>query len=631
MTDPLQGQPTQVSWKDHAVTPQQALEGTASGDRVFIGTACATPRALIGALEDAAQPWSDLELVHFLTDGAVPVYHDKPFTRFRHRVFFVGSDTRETVKQGKTDYVPISVSQVRHLIDIGRIPIDLALIQVSPPDDEGMCSLGVSVDLIPAALRQAKRIVAEINPAMPRTCGEAQIPLASIDRFVAVESPVIEYLHPPAEKRAQRIARYIARIIDDGSTLQIGLGRIPNEMLKYLDNRRDLGIHTDVITEAVVDLVEKGVVTGREKTSHPQKIVASYCMGTKRLYDFVDENPSFEFQPIEAVCDAEAIASNHKMVSVTQAFAIDLTGQVCADQFEGELYGGVSSQPDFIRGAAASEGGKSIICLTSMAVNGASSRIKPALQEGEAVTIARSDVHFVVTEYGIAYLFGRSLRERALALIEIAHPDHREQLLDAAKQRGLLASGQHLKSRKAYPSEQERRATLKEGTEILVRPTRATDEAAMKELFYNLTPEDIYTRFFTNLKSLTSERAQHLCSVDYENEMAFAAVVGSWEEETIVGSGCFYVDPSTNLADVAYMIHPDWQGKGLGTVLQQRLMEYARELGLRGFTADVLAENEKMLAVFEKSGCQVDAKASSGVLEVTMLFPNWPASSTQGA
>jgi acyl-CoA hydrolase/GNAT superfamily N-acetyltransferase len=631
MTDPLQGQPSRESWRDRAVTPEQALEGTASGDRIFIGTACATPRTLIAALEDASQPWSDLELVHFLTDGAVPIYNDKPFTRFRHRVFFVGSDTRETVKQGKIDYVPISVSQVRHLIDIGRIPIDLALIQVSPPDEDGMCSLGVSVDLIPAALRKATRVVAEINPAMPRTHGDSRIPLASIDRFVAVESPIIEYLHPPAEQRAKRIARYIARIIDDGSTLQIGLGRIPNEMLKYLDNRRDLGIHTDVITEPVVDLVEKGVVTGREKTVSPGRIVASYCMGTRRLYDFVDDNPVFELQPIESVCDRKTIESNHKMVSVTQAFAIDLTGQVCADQFEGELYGGVSSQPDFIRGAAASEGGKSIICLTSTAVNGESSRIKPALQEGEAVTIARSDVHFVVTEYGIAYLFGRSIRERALALIEIAHPDHREQLLDAAKQRGLLATGQHLKSRKAYPAEQERRATLKGGTEVLLRPTRATDESAMKDLFYNLTPEDIYTRFFTNLKSLTSERAQHLCSVDYEKEMAFAAVVGDWEEETIVGSGCFYVDPSTNLADVAYMIHPDWQGKGLGTVLQQRLMEYARGLGLRGFTADVLAENEKMLAVFEKSGCQVDAKTSSGVLEVTMLFPNSPVSSTQGA
>jgi acyl-CoA hydrolase len=349
MTDPIERQSIGESWKGRAVTPQQALEGTSSGDRVFIGTACATPRILIGALEDASQPWSDLELVHFLTDGVVPVYKDKPFTRFRHRVFYVGNDTRETVKEGKTDYVPISVSQVRHLIDIGRIPIDLALIQVSPPDDEGMCSLGVSVDLIPAALRRAKRIVAEINPAMPRTCGDTRIPLSSIDRFVEVDSPIIEYVHPPAERRAQHIARYIARIIDDGSTLQVGLGRIPNEMLKYLDNRHDLGIHSDVITEPVVDLVERGVVTGSKKSVHPQKIVASYCMGTRRLYDLVNENPTFEFQPIESVCDIHTIQSNYKMVSVTQAFAIDLTGQVCADQFEGFERWQVDCLPDVDR------------------------------------------------------------------------------------------------------------------------------------------------------------------------------------------------------------------------------------------------------------------------------------------
>ena len=620
MTDPTIQPSRSGTWEDRAVTAQQALEGIHSGDHVFVGTACATPRTLIEALEDASAPWSDLELIHSLTDGAVPVYNGKPFTRFRHRVFFVGSDTREMVKQGKTDYVPISVSQVRHLIDIGRIPVDVALIQVSPPDGEGMCSLGVSVDLIPAALRRAKRIIAEINPAMPRTCGDSRVPLASIDRFVVVDSPVIEYLHPAAEQRARRIARYIARIIDDGSTLQIGLGRIPNEMLKYLDNRRDLGIHSDVITEPVADLIDKGVVTGRLKTLHPGKVVASYCMGTKRLYDFVDDNPTFEFQSIESVCEFEAIAANHKMVSVTQAFSIDLTGQVCADQFEGELYGGVSAQPDFIRGAAASDGGKSIICLTSTAENSQSSRIRAALQEGEAATIARSDVHFVVTEYGVAYLFGKSIRERALALIEIAHPDYRERLLEAAKEMGLLSTTQKLKSRSAYPAEEERTTTLKDGSEILLRPTRATDEAAMKKLFYSLTAEDIYTRFFTNLKSLTAERAQHLCTVDFENEMAFAAVVGEREEEIIVGSGCFYTDPSTNLADVAYMIHPDWQGKGLGTVLQERLIAYARTLGLRGFTADVLTENEKMLAVFKKSGCQVEARASSGVIEVTMIF-----------
>jgi len=596
------------------------VAGVRSGDHVFVGTACATPRVLVAALEDLDAPVSDLQLVHFLTDGVVPVYKGGPSTRFRHRVFFVGSDTRAFVEKGKVDYVPVSIAQVPRLIADGRIPIDVALIQVSPPDDDGNCSLGVSVDVIPAAIEAAKTVIAEINPNMPRTQGETKIPFGEIDYATEVDSPVIEYLHEPADEVGKQVARYVARIIDDGSTLQIGLGRIPNEMLKYLTNRRDLGVHSDVITEPLVDLIDQGVVTGKRKTLSPEQVVASYCMGSRRLYDLIDSNPLFNFRPIEETCDPEQIARNHKMVSVTQAFAVDLGGQVCADQFEGMLYSGVSSQPEFLRGAAASTGGKPIICLASTTDDGTQSRIRALLREGEGVTIARSDVHYVVTEYGIAYLFGKSVRERALALIEIAHPSFREELLEEARRLAYVPKKQILKSRKAYPEEEEREVVLKDERKVLLRPTRTSDVDGMQELFYSLTEQDIYTRFFTNLKSFSASQAQHLCSVSYEEEMAFLAVVGDWEEEHIVGSGCYYADPSTNLADVAYMIHPEWQGLGLGGHLQRRLIEYAKSKGLRGFTADVLSENEKMLAVFEKGGFKVSSKVVEGTYEVVMLF-----------
>jgi acyl-CoA hydrolase/GNAT superfamily N-acetyltransferase len=574
----------------------------------------------VAALEDLDTPVSDLQLVHFLTDGVVPVYKGGPSTRFRHRVFFVGSDTRAFVEKGKVDYVPVSIAQVPRLIADGRIPIDVALIQVSPPDDDGDCSLGVSVDVIPAAIEAAKTVIAEINPNMPRTHGETSIPFGEIDCATEVDSPVIEYLHEPADEVGKQVARYVARIIDDGSTLQIGLGRIPNEMLKYLTNRRDLGVHSDVITEPLVDLIDQGVVTGKRKTLYQEQVVASYCMGSRRLYDLIDTNALFNFRPIEETCDPEQIARNHKMVSVTQALAVDLGGQVCADQFEGALYSGVSSQPEFLRGAAASAGGKPIICLASTTDDGTQSRIRSLLREGEGVTIARSDVHYVVTEYGIAYLFGKSVRERALALIEIAHPSFREELLEEARRLAYVPKKQILKSRKAYPEEEEREVVLKDDRKVLLRPTRASDVDGMQELFYSLTEEDIYTRFFTNLKSFSASQAQHLCSVSYEEEMAFLAVVGDWEEERVVGSGCYYADPSTNLADVAYMIHPDWQGLGLGGHLQRRLIEYAKSKGLRGFTADVLSENEKMLAVFEKGGFKVSSKVVEGTYEVVMLF-----------
>jgi len=609
-----------LGWRSRIVAPREAVASVHSGDHVFVGSACATPRTLVRALEDVETPVSGIQFVHFLTDGVIPVYGDRAHTRFQHKSFYIGKDTRELVATHKVDYIPISISQVHRLIETGRIPIDVALIQVSPPDDEGACSFGVSVALAPVAARKAGTVIAEVNPHMPRTMGDTTISINDIDHLVEVKTPIIEYVHEPADDVGEKIARYVARIIDDGATLQIGLGRIPNEMLKYLTNRRDLGIHSDVVTEPLIDLMQDGVVTGARKTLHPNKVVASYCMGTRRLYDYVNANPAFSFHPIDYTCNPQTIAANTGMVSVTQAFAMDLTGQVCADQYQGKFYGGVSSQPDFVRGAAASQGGKAIICLATTTDDGEESRIRPHLQDGEGVTLARSDVHYVITEYGIAYLFGKSVRERAVALIEIAHPDFRSILLEQGKELGYLRRDQTLKSRRAYPAEEERRVVLKDGREVLLRPTRATDVEPLQNLFYGLGPKDVYTRFFTNLKSLTAKNAQHLCSVSYEEEMAFLAVTGDWEQETVVGSSCYYVDPSTNLADVAYMIRPEWQGLGLGTALQQRTTEYATRHGLRGFRADVLVENAKMLRVFENSGGRVSKKIVSGDYEIVVLF-----------
>jgi len=611
-------------WRQRAVPASEAVLAVRSGDHVYVGTACATPRTLIRALEDREDPAAGVRYVHFLTDGAVPELPGGPYSRYRHRTFFVGSDMRALAGTGRLDYIPAPASQIHRLLTSGRIPVDVAMIQVAPPDGDGRCSLGVSVDLAGAAVEQASTVIAEVVPAMPRTHGSSWIPLDRIDHLVEVDEPVIEYLHEPADAVGERIARYVARTIDDGSTLQVGLGRIPNEMLRYLRNRRDLGIHSDVITEPMVDLVECGVVTGARKTVHPGVVVASYCMGTRRLYDLVDDNPRFRFLPLDEVCDPAVIAANARMVSVSQAFAVDLTGQVCADQLDGELYSGVSSQPDFLRGAAASDGGKAIICLASTTDDGRESRIRSRLKEGEGVTVARSDVHYVVTEYGVAYLFGRSIPERALALIEIAHPDSRAELLDAARELGFLGRDHRLRSRQAYPEHEERRVSLRDGRSVLLRPSRAGDVDSMQELFYSLTEKDVMTRFFTNLGSLSVGRAQHLCSVSYDQEMALVAVDGDPETGRVVGSGCYYVDPSANLADVAYMIHPEWQGCGLGTALQERLVEYARGRGLRGFTADVLCDNEAMLAVLAKSGCRIETRVASGVSEVTMWFEPAP-------
>lgn len=600
-------------------TPEEALSGVRPGDRIFVGSACATPRTLIQSLEGLKKNLADVQLFHFLTDGAIPHGEEGPETRFQHKVFFVGTDAREAVKQGKADYIPISIAQVPGLIENGRIGIDVALIQVSLPDEHGFVSLGVSVDIARSAIQEAGLVIAELNPNMPTTLGDTFIPVEQIDHLIEVDSPIIEYLHAPADDIAQQIARYVARIIGDGSTLQVGLGRIPNEMLKYLTNRRDLGIHSDVITDPVVDLIERGVITGNAKSIHKGQVVASYCMGTQRLYDLIDRNPMFLFQPIDYVCHPSIIASNNKVVSVTQAFAVDLTGQICADQFMGEFYSGVSTQAEFLRGAANSPGGKPIICLPSTTDDGKISRIRPLLLEGEGVTIARSDVHYVVTEYGSVYLFGKSIHERALSLIEIAHPSFRSMLLEEAKRLGYVRQDQSLRSKVAYPAEEEREIVLKNGKKVLIRPSKASDVQGLQEIFYSLSPEDIYTRFFNHLESLSVSKAEHLCNMDYENEMAFVASVGDRENEKIVGSSCYYVVPCTNMGEMAYMVHPYWQGVGLGKALQQRMIEYARSKGLRGFTADILADNQNMKKLAQ-GGTNVSMKLSSGVWEVKMLF-----------
>ncbi len=607
-------------------TPEEALSDIRPGNRVFLGTGCATPRTLIMALEKSVRGLHDVEIYHFLTDGAIPFEKGVADTRFFHKAFFIDASMREVIKQGKGDYIPMSIAHVPRLLANGALTVDAALIQVTLPDRHGFVSAGVSADITHSLVRHAKTVIAELNPHMPRTCGDTSISMDRFDKVVVVDLPVIEYLYPQIDNAvAEQIARHVTRIISNGSTLQLGLGQIPHEILKYLDGRRDIGIHTDVIGDSVIDLIEKGIVTGERKSIHKGQIVASYCMGTKRLYDLIDNNPRFAFYPIEYVCDPTVIANNYKMVSITQAWAVDLMGQACSDQFHGELYSGVSTQPDFMHGAAKSPGGKPIICLASTTDDDSESRIRPLLLEGEGVTIPRSDIHYVVTEYGSAYLFGKSIRERALSLIEIAHPAYRSQLLEEAKRLGYVREAQDLKCKidgtKAcrYPVEEEREVALKNGTQVRIRPSRASDSRSLQEIFYQLPAKDVYTRFFTRLKSLSPAKAEYLCNVDYEKEMAFVVTHGEPESEKLIGSAFYAVDPSKNTADVAYMVPRKWQGMGIGSLLQARMMEYAKSKGIRGFTADVLFENKAMLKLAGKCG-KVQMRLVHEAYEVEMMF-----------
>jgi acyl-CoA hydrolase/RimJ/RimL family protein N-acetyltransferase len=604
---------TDEEWRSRLVSAGTAAAAVPAGSTVYVGSACATPRTVVRALEDQPYAHLGLRLVHHLTDGVRALNSG---TNFDHRTIFVGAELADLVREVKplgaaVDYVPMSLTDLPADLRTGRQRLDVAVVQVTPPRC-GRVSLGVSVDAAPAAIESAGLVIAEINPAMPWTEGASTVPVDRIDYFVDVPGPVITYAHPGVGDVGERIAGYVARVIADGATLQVGLGRIPAAVLAHLQQRHDLGIHSDVITDAVLDLVEAGIVTGRAKTVDVGVVVTSAAMGSQRLYDAIDGNPHFQFRPIDDV--QAGLAAQYRLVSVTQALRVDLTGQVCVDALGDEIYGGLGAQADFHRAAAVSPGGKAIVALASRQPDGSPSFVA-RLGPKEAVAIPRHELRWIATEFGIAYLHGRSLRERAVALIELAHPDDRDALLDAAASCGLVPPGQQLRSRLPYPVAEERTVTLKNGIAVLVRPTRTGDAALLQELFFRMRPEDVKTRFFRNLSSLTRNAAEHLTSVGYESEMAFVAVTGGRENEQVVASAQYYVDADTGSADVAYMVDSAWHGLGLGHALHRIMSDYAARHGVLAFTADVLAGNGAMLHVLMAAG-DAEVHTADGVHEV---------------
>jgi len=413
---------------------EEAVKIIKSGDRVFVHGAAATPRQLVVAMTGRASELRDVEVVHLHTEGPAPYASREYADNFRTNALFVGANVRDAVAEGVADYIPVFLSEVPALFRRGILPLDVALVQVSPPDRHGFCSLGVSVDVARAAVQMAKHVIAQLNPNMPRTHGDGLIHISHIDSAVVVDDPLPEF--PPGEpsEAEQAIGRYCAELIEDGATLQMGIGAIPNAVLAALNNHRDLGVHTEMFSDGAIDLIEKGVITNDKKRVHPGKMVSSFAMGTRRLYDFIDDNPQVVLLDVAYVNDTAVIRRNPKVTAINSAIEVDLTGQVGADSMGTRQYSGVGGQMDFVRGAALSEGGKPIIALPSISSKGFS-RIAPYLRLGTGVVTTRAHVHYVVTEYGIAYLYGKNLRQRARALIEIAHPNHRADLEEKAWER----------------------------------------------------------------------------------------------------------------------------------------------------------------------------------------------------
>ncbi|HEY4490991.1 MAG TPA: acetyl-CoA hydrolase/transferase C-terminal domain-containing protein, partial [Acidobacteriota bacterium] len=380
-----------------------------------------------------------VRVIHLLTAGNADYVNPEMVVHFRHVAFFAGANVRQAINDGRADFIPIFLGEIEALIASRAIPIDVALIHLSPPDEHGFCSFGVGIDTSKTAAEHARTIIAQINPRMPRTLGDSFIHLNKIHRIVNVDDPILEQPQGRVSDTANRIAKNVADLIEDGSTLQLGIGEIPDGVLCHLKHKRDLGVHTEMVSDGVVELIEEGVINNEKKTLHPGKIILGFVLGTRKLYDFIDNNPIFEFHPSQYTNDPFIISRNDKQVAINSAIEVDLTGQVCADSIGYNFYSGIGGQVDFIRGAARSRGGKPIIALPSTAKNGGVSRIVPHLKEGAGVVTSRGDVHYVVTEFGTAYLHGKTIRERCKALINIAHPDFREDLMRfAATNKWLL-------------------------------------------------------------------------------------------------------------------------------------------------------------------------------------------------
>ncbi|MFW9988462.1 MAG: acetyl-CoA hydrolase/transferase family protein, partial [Candidatus Odinarchaeota archaeon] len=456
------------------------------GVRIFIDSGCSEPIDLTKKLIDLGLELPDVEILHFLSLSDLDYYETAGGIEdlFRHNAFFIGKSLRKYVDAGQADYTPMLLSEIPKLFKSGRMHLDTALIQVSPPDRYGFCSFGINVDIVKPIAESADYVVAEINPKMPRTLGDSFIHMNDIDAFVVSDHEIIEFNYGKLDDTSKRIAKFVASLVEDESTIQMGIGQIPNAVTQELMEKKDLGVHSEVFSDGIVDLVENGVVTCKKKTLHKDKIICSFVMGSKKLYDFVDDNPMVEFHPCDYTNNPSIISQNKKQVAINAALSVDLTGQVNSDSIGYRFYSGIGGQVDFIRGAGRSIDGKPIMTLPStvkLKDGTVVSRIVPCLQPGSGVVITRGDIHYVVTEWGIASLYGKSIRERVLEMINIAHPDFREELLEHAKKWKYIYSDQKLPISidgriSIYPEKYETTLNLKNRKIIKIRPVKPTDE-----------------------------------------------------------------------------------------------------------------------------------------------------------
>ncbi|MCJ7443834.1 MAG: GNAT family N-acetyltransferase [Methanotrichaceae archaeon] len=599
-------------WPEKFATFDEIFSRIHPGNKIFIGTACGEPQYLVKSLVDyiKANPRSlfDAELIQVWNLGITPYTDEKFSDNFRLNSFFVGEGTRRAVNRGQADYTPISLSTVPDLFRRGMISLDVALVNTSLPDSEGNVSLGISVDIVQSAVESASLKIAQVNSYMPFTYGDGILEMKNFDFIVPHDEPLLEYEDTISHEKAQELGFHVARIVEDGATLQVGYGSVPNAIISNLKDKHHLGLHSELFSDGVAELMNLGVIDNSRKSLDNGKSVASFCMGKKETYDFLDRNPSVEFRSIDYTNNPLIISRQKGMTAINSALEIDLTGQATAESLGGMFYSGIGGQTDFMRGALLAPQGRTILALSSTSWDGKFSRIVPRLSPGSGVTLCRSDLRYVVTEYGVAYLHGKSIRERTMELIAIAHPSFRPWLLEEARSLRLIYKDQAFITgeRGKYPEALETYRTTRTGLRLFLRPVKISDEPLLKDFFYSLSDQSMYLRFASSRKDMPHQRLQEFVVVDYSRNMIILSLVKIDERDIVIGLGQYSIDEKTHTAELALVVRDDYQNQGVGTELHAYLTYLAKRSGLLGFTAEVLKSNQPALNILRKLGFELE-------------------------
>ena len=612
---------------DKRMTAAAAMSAIKSGHRIFVGSSCGEPQHLVRALVDHAEQLTDIEIVRLMSLEKSPITmlaSQNRIEQFSIRNIYQGSAGAKHLAANKPFITPMNISAVPDLFRKRHLPLQAAFIQASPPDDFGWMSLGISVDVGMAAAQSADIVIVQINSNMPRVLGHSFIHVNDVDIIVEHDEQLLTIEQLPEFESAHTIARQVATLIEDGSTFQLGLGATPKAILLALADKNDLGVHTQYIIDGIMDLVAIGNITNRYKGFNDGKTVASNAVGSTHLYEFIHDNPSIEFYPSDYVNNPRNIAQNNKMVSISMVMEMDLTGQAAVDALPHNYFAGVSSMMDFIRGSSISQGGKSILLIPSTSIDGKDTRIVSELTSG-GVVVPRNDVSYVISEYGAVNLFGKNLQERATAMISLAHPDFRAELFEKAKESGLMSPGRKLGAsiRGVYPAGLEEKRKVGD-TLITYRPAKAVDVRRIQEHFYTLDKKDVIARFFYDKTRFLRNDVEDIVETDYVRNLTILAITGEFGFGSVIGIGAYMLEKNHNMAEIAFSVSHDWQGKGIAGVLLNKLADAAKSKGIEGFIAYTDPTNQGMVRLFHKLPYKIHKKREDDIIVLRAYFNEPP-------